>query len=270
MRLPNANEIIGASLQDVAAGGLPVEQVNGSTALWLHHDQLGSTRLVTNGSGTNQATYTFDAYGKLTASTGTITNPLRFAGEYNDSESGLYYLRARFYDTSSGQFISRDPVIAATREPYAYAGDSPLDATDPRGLACLAFWDPSQCDNPATPAFRSATTPTTLPNDRAITGPINVMYGGYKVLSGIAAFAAGTVVEVTVPVVGLTVGIPAQLYGSYQVVTGVGRFYRGAEQMDSARSQPTVCKSPIQWAVDLGLDLAPGGGGVTNLLGGLP
>ena len=115
-------------------GGLPLEQINGSTALWLHHDQLGSTRLVTNSSGTTQATYNFDAYGKLTASTGTITNPLRYAGEYWDAESGFYYLRARNYDPATGQFITLDPVTASTREPYGYGIDSPLNVLDPAGL----------------------------------------------------------------------------------------------------------------------------------------
>jgi len=120
-------------------GGLPLEQINGSTVLWLHHDQLGSTRVVTNSSGTSQATYTFDAYGNVTASTGTITNPMRFAGEYNDNESSLYYLRARYYDPLTGQFLSRDPAVATTRQPYSYIADNPLNGADPSGLC---DWNP--------------------------------------------------------------------------------------------------------------------------------
>jgi RHS repeat-associated protein len=56
------------------------------------------------------------------------------AGEYTDSESGQQYLHARYYDPSAGQFISRDPAVAATREPYAYTIDSPLNGSDPSGL----------------------------------------------------------------------------------------------------------------------------------------
>jgi RHS repeat-associated protein len=125
-------------------GGLPLEQVNGSTVLWLHHDQLGSTRLVTDSTGASQATYTYDAYGNLTASTGAITNPIRFAGQYQDSESSLYYLRARYYDPSTGQFLSRDPITALTGQPYAYTAGNPLNITDPTGqvgeplVLCLA------------------------------------------------------------------------------------------------------------------------------------
>jgi RHS repeat-associated protein len=131
-------------------GGLPLEQINGSAVLWLHHDQLGSTRLVTDSTGASQATYTFDAYGKLTASTGSITNPLRFAGQYWDGESNLYYLRARYYDPSTGQFLSRDPAVATTREPYTYVDDNPLNGVDPSGLLCWQFWDASKCNNPLT------------------------------------------------------------------------------------------------------------------------
>lgn len=46
----------------------------------------------------------------------------------------MNYLRARYYDPNSGQFISRDTVFAKTREPYAYTQDNPLNATDPTGL----------------------------------------------------------------------------------------------------------------------------------------
>jgi uncharacterized protein RhaS with RHS repeats len=46
----------------------------------------------------------------------------------------LIYLRARYYDPSTGQFISRDPLTATTRQPYAYGYDDPLNVTDPSGL----------------------------------------------------------------------------------------------------------------------------------------
>jgi RHS repeat-associated protein len=123
-------------------GGLPLEQINGSTTYYFHHDQLGSTRLLTDGTGTSKATYGFDSYGNLSTSTGSITNPVRFAGQYFDAESGFYNLRARFYDPSSAQFISRDPVVEQTREPYVYVAGSPLNRVDPSGLLDLrAGWN---------------------------------------------------------------------------------------------------------------------------------
>ena len=61
----------------------------------------------------------------------------RFAGEYTDAETGFVYLRARYYDPATGQFLSRDPIEAITRSPYAYVHGNPLNYTDPLGLLSL-------------------------------------------------------------------------------------------------------------------------------------
>jgi RHS repeat-associated protein len=128
-------------------GGLPLEQVSGTAATWLHHDQIGSTRLLTDASGSVLATYTFDPYGNLTGSTGSSTTAIRFAGQYWDSESAMYYLRARYYEPSTGQFQQRDPVGSKTREPYAYTAGSPLNGVDPSGLCGTILWSlsPALC-----------------------------------------------------------------------------------------------------------------------------
>jgi RHS repeat-associated protein len=122
--------------------GLPLEQVNGSTIYYFHHDQLGSTRGLTDSTGSVQQTYDFDPYGNPTASTGSLVNPSRYGGQYVDSESGLYYLRARSYDPVIAQFISADPAFSLTRERYQYADGNPANHTDPGGLytfgACLS------------------------------------------------------------------------------------------------------------------------------------
>jgi len=117
-------------------GGLPLEQISGSTTLWYHHDQIGSTRLVTNSTGASQATYSYDPYGGLASSTGSITNPFRFGGQYQDqpsTESGFYYLRARYYDPTTAQFIAADPMISTTRSPFAYVNSNPVNSSDPSG-----------------------------------------------------------------------------------------------------------------------------------------
>jgi RHS repeat-associated protein len=117
-------------------GGLPLEQVASSTVLWLHHDQLGSSRLLTDSGGATAGSATFDAYGDLTAASGT-SSPLGYAGQYTDGESGLIYLRARSYDPASAQFLSRDPLVAVTGTAYAYASNDPLNGIDPTGMS---FW----------------------------------------------------------------------------------------------------------------------------------
>jgi len=118
-------------------GGLPLEQINGSTVLYYHQDQLGSTRALTDSSGIAVATSTYDTYGNLSASTGTAPNPFGFGGQFTDAETGLIYLRARYYDAGTCQFISSDPALMSTRRPYSYALDTPLNGSDPTGLD---FW----------------------------------------------------------------------------------------------------------------------------------
>jgi RHS repeat-associated protein len=115
-------------------GGLPIEQISEETPTFYHHDQLGSTRMLTNSSGEATATFTYGAYGQPAGSTGSQTTPLGFAGQYTNEQSGLQYLRARVYDPVTGQFITRDPLEALTREPYAYTGDNPVNGIDPSGL----------------------------------------------------------------------------------------------------------------------------------------
>jgi RHS repeat-associated protein len=137
----------GSTSSVTGAGGLPLEQISGSTVYYFHSDQLGSTRALTDSAGTVQQTYDYDPYGNALAGAGSITNPFQYAGQYVDLESSLYYLRARYIDTLSGQFLARDPMVTATRAPYSYTADSPLNGTDPTGLAacvgtiCLP-WDP--------------------------------------------------------------------------------------------------------------------------------
>jgi RHS repeat-associated protein len=116
-------------------GGLPIEQVSAEESpTYLHHDQLGSTRLLTSSSGETIGAFTYGAYGELEGQAGSATTPMGFAGQYTDAQSGLQYLRARFYDPSTAQFMTLDPILPLTRSPYDYARDNPLNRVDPRGL----------------------------------------------------------------------------------------------------------------------------------------
>jgi RHS repeat-associated protein len=120
-------------------GGLPVEQISsGGTVTYLHHDQQGSTRLLTGSTGTVTGKCTYGAYGTPTCE-GTTTTPLGYDGQYTSSDTGLIYLRAREYDPSTAQFLSVDPLEALTGEPYAYAEDNPLNRGDATGLSS---WNP--------------------------------------------------------------------------------------------------------------------------------
>jgi RHS repeat-associated protein len=113
---------------------LPIEQIpKTGEPQYLHHDQQGSTRLITSSTGEQEAAYTYTPYGALEASAGTATTPLRYDAQYASSDTGLIYLRARTYDPATAQFLSVDPAIQETGEPYAYSGDNPIDVEDPDG-----------------------------------------------------------------------------------------------------------------------------------------
>ncbi len=121
-------------------GGIPIEQLAAagpaSTSLWYLHDAAGNTRALLNGSGAIAGSYGYDAYGNPTH-TGTAGTPLQFGGGYTDPESGLIYLRARYYDPATEQFLTVDPLVATTQSPYDYTGGNPLDSADPSGTSWL-------------------------------------------------------------------------------------------------------------------------------------
>jgi RHS repeat-associated protein len=119
--------------------GQPVEQITGSTPVFLIADQQGSIRLLVNAAGQEVGAISYDPYGNVTGRTGPATTALGYDGQYTDPATGYIYLRARYYDPQTGQFITRDPDAALTGEPYSYAGDDPVNASDPTGLS---WWNP--------------------------------------------------------------------------------------------------------------------------------
>ncbi|GAA1240970.1 RHS repeat-associated core domain-containing protein [Oryzihumus leptocrescens] len=118
--------------------GQPIEQVDQTgAAQYFQHDQLGSTVVLTDGTGAAVATFSYDPHGNLTGHTGAADTPLRWNGQYQDAGTGLYYLRARYYDPFTAQFLSRDPLVSLTRAPYSYANQDPLSEADPTGLITI-------------------------------------------------------------------------------------------------------------------------------------
>jgi RHS repeat-associated protein len=82
--------------------------------------------------------YEYDAYGNEFTVSGTTPNEMMYRGEQYDSDLGLYYLRARYYNPLTGRFMSRDPLDGnqldpATLHKYLYANGDPIDTIDPMG-----------------------------------------------------------------------------------------------------------------------------------------
>lgn len=90
--------------------GNAVEQISGGgTVQYLHHDQIGSIRLITNASGSVVGTFTFTPYGSPLGSSGSVTSLIGYAGQYTDPNTGLTYNQARWYDPTTGSLMSVDP-----------------------------------------------------------------------------------------------------------------------------------------------------------------
>jgi RHS repeat-associated protein len=115
-------------------------QVSGGTVSYYGADGHGSTRFLLNTSGGITDTYTFDAYGLLTASSGSTPNNYLYCGQQFDTDLGFYYQRARYYKTDSGRFWTMDSYEGDNEDPlslhkYMYCQANPVNMDDPFGNA---------------------------------------------------------------------------------------------------------------------------------------
>ena len=117
----------------------PLAMLRSATTSYYHADGLGSVTSLSNAAGALAQTYTFDSFGNLTASSGSLTNPFQYTGRESDPETGLYYYRARYYDPSVGRFLGEDPIRFNTGPNfYSYVRNDPAALIDPSGLTpCL-------------------------------------------------------------------------------------------------------------------------------------
>jgi RHS repeat-associated protein len=109
---------------------------------YYHPDGLGSSVALTGTLGVPRAFYRYDAWGNVERKVETVPNRFRFTGEEEDPVTGLYYLRARWYDPRMGVFLRKDPFAGHSGDPsslnrYAYVSNNPLNLRDPSGLLSL-------------------------------------------------------------------------------------------------------------------------------------
>ena len=99
-----------------------------------------------DGSGTRVVEYTYDAWGKLISTSGSLAstlgadNPFRYRGYYYDTETGLYYLMTRYYDPEVGRFLSADVYLSTGQgvlgnNRFAYCNNDPILFYDSDGTS---------------------------------------------------------------------------------------------------------------------------------------
>jgi RHS repeat-associated protein len=113
----------------------PLAERRSGTIVFYEQDGLGSITSLSGSTPALQNSYTYDAFGNLTVSTGSLANPFQFAGRDYDPETGLRYYRARYFDPTAGRFLSQDPLrFAAGYNFYMFVRNNPVMLTDPLGL----------------------------------------------------------------------------------------------------------------------------------------
>ena len=129
-----------------ANGDVVSVNYNGTEYFYLRNGQNDIVGLM-DGSGTRVVEYTYDAWGKLISTTGTLAtslgadNPFRYRGYYYDTETELYYLTTRYYDPEVCRFISADVYMTTGQgvlggNMFAYCGNNPVCRYDDGG----EFW----------------------------------------------------------------------------------------------------------------------------------
>jgi len=113
-------------------------QITGNVLSYYQYDGGGSVRQLTSSTGQVTDSYEYDAFGNSFTKQGATPNNYLYRGEQFDSDLGLYYLRARYYNPATGRFMSRDPLNGRLGDPaslhkYLYANGDPANGIDPTG-----------------------------------------------------------------------------------------------------------------------------------------
>ena len=124
----------------------PLAMKYNNTLYYYVLNAQGDVVRIVNSSRNTVASYTYDPWGKIISSSGTLAdiNPLRYRGYYYDSETGFYYLQSRYYDPEIGRFInadsyaSTDMVGLLSTNMFSYCENNPVMRVDPTGEL---FWD---------------------------------------------------------------------------------------------------------------------------------
>ena len=110
----------------------------GTDELYYQYNNHGDVISVLDQAGEVKNEYDYDAFGNAITEKETVSNPYRYAGYYQDSESGLYYLQSRYYNPRTARFLTEDTASGKYTDPlslnkYTYCHNQPVTGYDPDG-----------------------------------------------------------------------------------------------------------------------------------------
>lgn len=107
----------------------------GESVYYYHNDHLGTPQILTDGSGNIAWKAVYTPFGGAVASIQTVENPFRFPGQYYDAETGLHYNYFRYYDPTTGRYITPDPIgLEGGINLFVYVQNDPINWMDSIGL----------------------------------------------------------------------------------------------------------------------------------------
>jgi RHS repeat-associated protein len=119
----------------------------GELAYYFHNDHLGTPQVLTDDAQAIVWKAVYTPFGEAAASIAVVENPFRLPGQYYDHETGLHYNYFRYYDPTTGRYVTPDPIGLAGRiNLFAYP-NNPVNLVDPLGLfesPWYLMWVPGQ------------------------------------------------------------------------------------------------------------------------------
>jgi type VI secretion system secreted protein VgrG len=181
----------------------------GSEYYFYQNDHLGTPQKLTAVNGAVVWSAKYSSFGQAEVNpTSTVTNNLRFPGQYFDQETGLHYNFHRFYDSKSGRYSTPDPIgLNGGINLFAYVLNDPVNLVDPLGLL-----------NPV----------------KLGVGFINAFRGVKSMAMGVTAIVTGTA---AIPFTAGVSGAAGYAIGAAQLVSGFANLNRGLGQMSEAHDE---------------------------------
>ena len=126
-------------------GSTPVTVTYNDTTYYYVTNLQGDIVSILDGNRTEVVKYTYDAWGNILSTTGTLAdtlgqiNPLRYRGYVYDQDTGFYYLQSRYYDPSIGRFLNADAFVSTGQgvlgyNMFAYCLNNPVNYSDKTGM----------------------------------------------------------------------------------------------------------------------------------------